>query len=570
MEAIWTRFLPVYARVRDWLNSGAIGKCRPSSRASASTPLRPGSRLFSLELAGGSLLDIGIYNVAAPAGAGVALGACPDPLSMHAEGIRAPTGVDQRAAVTIIFPGAVVSQFVCAFDGSADNSLRIFGDSGWICLRTGSGSLPKPCCRGDRPPETAQARFAINGFERRSKRHAMRARRLTESARMPHEETLAIVECLDELRRQSEFVTRSSLSASRTEAGQLPTTRPRRVHFTHGISTVRQHRSSRQYVGFGAWQLNNPIWGGPDEAGSIELVQAALDAGCNFYDTAPGYGAGQRAAARKALKGGATGPCCARNSATQIHGRRISRRRRCDPRWRPACAACRPIMWTCSCCTIPTRSAGWNTGRRSLRRLEACGAKESSGIWRFDRHQPELRTLPCPRPVAPPKCSSTSFTRMYAGIRRGRAPRPGLVAKVPLDSGWLSGKYDEHSRFDGIRERWPPEVVARRPRWCETARLAAPTCRWHGPRCRSSSPTAKSRRSSGAKTRAQLEATWPPRRSLCRSPGRGHPCPLGADWRTTRFPGERPEPAAAATAECCRTSALTPVPIGDLLSPGEC
>jgi hypothetical protein len=45
-------------------------------------------------------------------------------------------------------------------------------------------------------------------------------------------------------------------------------------------------------VGFGAWQLNNPIWGGPDEAGSIELVQAALDAGCNFYDTAPGYGGG--------------------------------------------------------------------------------------------------------------------------------------------------------------------------------------------------------------------------------------------------------------------------------------
>jgi aryl-alcohol dehydrogenase-like predicted oxidoreductase len=38
----------------------------------------------------------------------------------------------------------------------------------------------------------------------------------------------------------------------------------------------------------------------------------------------------------------------------------------------------------------------------------------------------------------------------------------GLVAKVPLDSGWLSGKYDEHSRFDGIRKRWPPEVVARR------------------------------------------------------------------------------------------------------------
>jgi aryl-alcohol dehydrogenase-like predicted oxidoreductase len=38
----------------------------------------------------------------------------------------------------------------------------------------------------------------------------------------------------------------------------------------------------------------------------------------------------------------------------------------------------------------------------------------------------------------------------------------GLVAKVPLDSGLLSGKYDEHSRFEGIRERWSTDVVARR------------------------------------------------------------------------------------------------------------
>jgi aryl-alcohol dehydrogenase-like predicted oxidoreductase len=38
----------------------------------------------------------------------------------------------------------------------------------------------------------------------------------------------------------------------------------------------------------------------------------------------------------------------------------------------------------------------------------------------------------------------------------------GLVAKVPLDSGWLSGKYDEHSRFEGVRQRWSPQVVGRR------------------------------------------------------------------------------------------------------------
>jgi len=45
-------------------------------------------------------------------------------------------------------------------------------------------------------------------------------------------------------------------------------------------------------IGFGAWQLANPLWGGPDEAESERLVHAALAAGINFFDTAPGYGDG--------------------------------------------------------------------------------------------------------------------------------------------------------------------------------------------------------------------------------------------------------------------------------------
>ena len=45
-------------------------------------------------------------------------------------------------------------------------------------------------------------------------------------------------------------------------------------------------------VGFGAWQLGNPLWGGPDEAESLALVHAAVNAGCTFFDTAPGYGGG--------------------------------------------------------------------------------------------------------------------------------------------------------------------------------------------------------------------------------------------------------------------------------------
>jgi aryl-alcohol dehydrogenase-like predicted oxidoreductase len=34
-----------------------------------------------------------------------------------------------------------------------------------------------------------------------------------------------------------------------------------------------------------------------------------------------------------------------------------------------------------------------------------------------------------------------------------------LIIKVPLDSGWLTGKYDETSVFDGIRSRWSKETI---------------------------------------------------------------------------------------------------------------
>ncbi len=37
-----------------------------------------------------------------------------------------------------------------------------------------------------------------------------------------------------------------------------------------------------------------------------------------------------------------------------------------------------------------------------------------------------------------------------------------LIIKIPLDSGWLTGKYDEQSTFTGIRSRWSKEDIATR------------------------------------------------------------------------------------------------------------
>jgi len=50
----------------------------------------------------------------------------------------------------------------------------------------------------------------------------------------------------------------------------------------------------------------------------------------------------------------------------------------------------------------------------------------------------------------------------------------GLIAKVPLDSGWLSGKYGSHSRFEGIRARWTPADIACRAAVVDQVRALLP------------------------------------------------------------------------------------------------
>ena len=45
-------------------------------------------------------------------------------------------------------------------------------------------------------------------------------------------------------------------------------------------------------VGMGTWAIGNDFWGQVDDGESIRAIQAGLDAGINFIDTAPAYGAG--------------------------------------------------------------------------------------------------------------------------------------------------------------------------------------------------------------------------------------------------------------------------------------
>lgn len=38
----------------------------------------------------------------------------------------------------------------------------------------------------------------------------------------------------------------------------------------------------------------------------------------------------------------------------------------------------------------------------------------------------------------------------------------GIIVKIPYDSGWLTGKYNENSHFNDIRGRWSSEDIKQR------------------------------------------------------------------------------------------------------------
>lgn len=206
MEAMWSRFLPIYDHVGRWLQEGAIGKLQgmQSSFCFAAT-FDADSRLFNPALAGGALLDIGIYNIAMTRWViETSDGVCREPTSIRADGLLSSTGVDQRVTATLLFPGGIASQFVCALDGHANNSFSIFGDKGMICLPENFWQATEAVLsRHGLPAVTMRAPFRINGFEGEIEEviRCVRAG-LSQSSRMPLTETLATLACIDEMRRQ--------------------------------------------------------------------------------------------------------------------------------------------------------------------------------------------------------------------------------------------------------------------------------------------------------------------------------------------------------------------------------
>lgn len=129
MEALWTKFQPHYLKMQEMIGQGMLGEIRSVLVNFGFIPPEPvNPRLFEPALGGGTLLDIGIYNVF------MALNTLGKPDHIDAVMTPASTGVDEMCAVTFRYKNGALAQLFSSFCTNLATDADIAGTNGRIRL----------------------------------------------------------------------------------------------------------------------------------------------------------------------------------------------------------------------------------------------------------------------------------------------------------------------------------------------------------------------------------------------------------------------------------------------------
>lgn len=201
MEAMWTRFNPSTRKVCDLIAEGAIGEVRHLKvefcvKMPPSVKTLPWNRIYNPRLAGGALLDIGVYPIAY---ASMVFGRRPERMTSSAD--MAWTGVDKTSEYRFEYSGGRRAQLAGSFVEQRPREAVITGTHGIIRVPRFSGTDVLTVARAGRAPETI--RCEAPGFEHEIREvHRCLREGLIESPLMPLNETLDIMRTMDGLRAQ--------------------------------------------------------------------------------------------------------------------------------------------------------------------------------------------------------------------------------------------------------------------------------------------------------------------------------------------------------------------------------
>jgi predicted dehydrogenase len=198
MEGMWTRCFPAVVHALDLAAGGAIGRITTvHADLGLVAPDDPAHRLNARELAGGALLDLGVYPVTM---AHLFLGA-PDEIRAWAD--VAPQGIDRNTGMIFGYASGALATLSCS----------LVGDTPCVTTVTGTGGrieLPRPFYSSDRVivyrgdvSEVVSLPYDGLGYhiEASEVQRCLRAG-LTESPLVPLAESLSVMSTLDRVRAE--------------------------------------------------------------------------------------------------------------------------------------------------------------------------------------------------------------------------------------------------------------------------------------------------------------------------------------------------------------------------------
>lgn len=224
-------------------------------------------------------------------------------------------------------------------------------------------------------------------------------------------------------------------------------------------------------LGFGAWQIGvNSGWADVSEKDALDMIETALDHGVNFFDTAPNYGHGT---SEERLGKVFRGIDRSRIIINTKFGHSDAGVVDYDPKLiRPSVEKSLRRLKTDFLDSVIIHSPPMDLldGNKNDHyevfeklmdegKIRAYGASVDSAA--------EVKLLLDTTGAQVVECF---FNILHQDVANAYHRDAAFIAKIPFDSGWLTGKYDHNSEFSGIRSRWTKEDIHTRAKLVDQVR----------------------------------------------------------------------------------------------------
>ncbi|MBC8376426.1 MAG: Gfo/Idh/MocA family oxidoreductase [FCB group bacterium] len=198
MDAMWNRFQPWFQVVSALLKEGRLGDLLHfKADLSFRFDVGPEHRIYNRNLGGGSLLDLGVYPIAL---ASAFLG---KPIEIQSMAHLYDTGVDDQVAMLFGYPSGAIAELGCSSRYLSKNNATLHGSKGFLEIH-GMIIRPEKITIHEQGQEMIEMKtpYTSNAYQYEAQA-VMEMLEIggIEHPLMPLEETIEIMETMDQIRR---------------------------------------------------------------------------------------------------------------------------------------------------------------------------------------------------------------------------------------------------------------------------------------------------------------------------------------------------------------------------------